>query len=267
MLIDVHGHFYTERAGRADWREVNARRLAAGERVGITAVVASILGSYGHQSPTYFPSRDDVTHANDRMVELAREHPGRVLAYCLVNPNYAEHALAEIRRRLDQGAIGVKLAASRRADDPLLDPIAALAGERGVPILHHVWHGRGQEWPGQEASDAVELGALAARHPNTKFIVAHLGGGGDWAHTLRAVAQLANLWVDLSGSGVDLEMLERALALLGPQRLVWGCDLTVDTGWAKLRYLEARALPSADVEAIRYRNALAIFPVGAFGGD
>ena len=41
-----------------------------------------------------------------------------------------------------RGAIGIKLLASRRADDPLLDPIAELAAEHGLPVLHHIWQHR-----------------------------------------------------------------------------------------------------------------------------
>src|SRR3989442_7182733 len=74
--------------------------------------------------------------------------------------------------------VGIKLAASRRATDPLLDPICELARERGVPVLHHVWQHRRRDWPGQEASDGQELAALAARHPQVRFILAHIGGGG-----------------------------------------------------------------------------------------
>ena len=135
MLIDVHAHFYTERSGRADWQVTNTARLDAGHKIGITSHVASILGTWGMYSPTYFPSPEDITHANDRMIELAQVHRD-VLGYCVVNPNYTEHALTEIDLRLKQGMIGVKLAASRRANDELLDPIATLAGENGVPILH-----------------------------------------------------------------------------------------------------------------------------------
>lgn len=267
MLIDVHGHFYTERSGRTDWEAVNRRRMTCGERVGITHVVASILGTYGFRSPTYFPSPEDVGHANDAMLAIARAHPGRVLGYCLANPNYTDHALREIERRLDQGMVGVKLAASRRATDPLLAPIAELAGERGVPILHHVWQHRRREWPGQEASDSSELCELAARHPRTRFILAHLGGGGDWAHTLRVARDVTNVWVDLSGSGVDRAMLTGALELLGAERLVWGTDLTMDTAAAKLRFIESQGLAPNAVERIRAGNARAIFPAGAFDGD
>ena len=138
MLIDVHAHFLHDRTPRSDWRERNASRLRAGERVGITIHVASILGSWGLTSPTYFPSPGDCRYGNDFMLRLQREHPDRIRGYVVVNPNYTEHAVEEIRRCLDAGMIGVKLAASRRADDPLLDPICAVAAERGVPVLHHI---------------------------------------------------------------------------------------------------------------------------------
>lgn len=268
MLIDVHAHFYCPHSSRADWRELNERRLAAGERIGITAHVASILGTWGRRSPTYFPSPDDARHANDEMLELQGRHRGLVFGYCVVNPNYTDRALAEIERCLTAGMIGVKLAASRRANDSLVDPIARLAGERGVPILHHVWQHRRRDRPGQEASDAVELAELARRHAETQFILAHLGGGGDWSHSLGAVASTPNIWIDLSGSGVDPDMIEQALRAVGVGRLLWGADLTLDTGWAKLRYLESLGLDATEVAAVRYANALTVFPPGAFdAGD
>ena len=266
MLIDVHAHFLHDRTPRSDWRERNASRLRAGERVGITIHVASILGSWGLTSPTYFPSPGDCRYGNDFMLRLQREHPDRIRGYVVVNPNYTEHAVEEIRRGLDAGMIGVKLAASRRADDPLLDPICAVAAERGVPVLHHIWQHRRRDYPGQEASDAVELGRLAARHRSVAFILAHIGGGGDWLHTLPVVRRLPNVLVDLSGSGVDGGMLEACLDAVGVERLLWGCDLTIETGWAKLRYLE-RILSPADLDHVRRRNAVRIFPPGAFPSD
>ena len=264
MLIDVHAHFYTEKSGRGDWREVNARRLEAGARIGITAHVASVLGTWGARSPVYFPSPDDVIHANDGMAACCAEHPGLVFGYCLVNPNYTEHAIREIETRCAAGFVGVKLAASRRADDGLLDPIADAARRVGVPILQHVFQHRRRDWPSQEASDATELAALAGRHPGTKFILAHLGGGGDWQHSLRALGDVPNVWVDLSGSGIDTGMLEASIESVGVARLLWGADVTLDTGFAKLRFLERLGLPDAEVSAIRHGNAEAVFPRGAF---
>ena len=263
MLIDVHAHFLTDRAPRGDWRERNASRLRAGERIGITVHVASILGTWGGTSPTYFPSPPDLEHANDAMLALQRAHPGRVRGYVAVNPNFTAHAEREIRRGIGAGMIGVKLAASRRADDPLLDPIAGRAREYRVPVLHHIWQHRRRDWPGQEASDAVELCSLARRYPEVHFILAHIGGGGDWLHSLRAARGVGNVLVDLSGSGVDGGMLEACLDAVGVERMLWGCDLTIETGWAKLRYL-AQLLPPAQFQQVAWRNAARIFPPQAF---
>ena len=264
-LIDVHAHFYHPESPRGDWAAVNAARLRAGERIGISWHVASVLGSWGATSPTYFASPLDLTRGNDVQLALQAALPDRVRSYVHVNPNFPEHALAEIARAVPAGAIGVKLSASRRADDPLLDAIAGEAGARGLPILHHVWQWRRRDWPMQEASDGVELGRLAARHPGTTFILAHIGGGGDYQHSYAAVAELPNVVLDLSGSGVDRGMLDGALAAVGPRRLLWACDVTIETGLAKLWALDHVGLDADGLADIRWRNAVRIFPPGAFG--
>jgi predicted TIM-barrel fold metal-dependent hydrolase len=163
--------------------------------------------------------------------------------------------------------IGIKLAASRRASDPLLDPIAALAAERGVPILQHAWQHRRRDVAGQEISDALDLAVLAGRHPRARFILAHIGGGGDWAHSLRALVDVPNVWVDLSGSGVDRGMLDLCVECVGVGRLLWGTDLTMDTGLAKLRHLSAMGCAPDEVERVRWRNAADLFGAAALGVD
>jgi predicted TIM-barrel fold metal-dependent hydrolase len=263
-LVDAHAHFYHAAAGRADWADVNAARFRAGERIGITYHVASVLGSYGFSSPTYFPSPADVTRGNDAMLDLVDRERDRVRMFTTVNPNYTDHALREIERCTARGAIGVKLLASRRADDPLLDPIAEVAAAHHLPVLHHIWQHRTREWPSQEISDGADLARLAARHPNTTFILAHVGGGGDYLHTFHAVADVPNIYPDLSGSGVDRGMLDAAVAALGARRLLWGCDLTMCTGLAKLRALDTIGLEPSDIEDIRWRNAARIFPANSF---
>ena len=55
-------------------------------------------------------------------------------------------------------------------------------------------------------------------------------------------------------------MLDEAVGALGSQRLLWGCDLTMETGLAKLRALENTGLSSADdIRDIRWRNAARVF--------
>ncbi len=268
-LIDVHAHFHTAASGRTDWEAYNDSRLRAGDLMGLCAHVASVLGSWGHSSPTYFSSPDDLTAANAWMQAFARadaERAGwqRVFSYVAVNPNFGAHALEQIVSGLAEGAVGIKLAASRKADDVLLDEIAAAAADHNVPILHHVWQDRRHEWPGQDASDGVELGRLAARHPASRVLLAHMGGGGDWAHTLHAVRDVPNLVVDLSGSGIDRGMMDATIAALGASRVLWAADLTLCTGLTKAWALEAIGLSASEIADIRWRNAVRLFPRAQF---
>jgi len=263
-LIDVHAHFFHARGPRADWAAVNDARFRAGERIGITYHVASILGSWGLSSPVYFPSPSDVTDGNDAMLAIARAHPDRVRAYVTVNPNHTAHAVAEIDRCVARGAVGVKLAASRRADDPLLDAVCEAAARHGLPILHHIWQHRTRDWPSQEISDGADLAVLARRHPAVTFILAHIGGGGDYMHTFPAIVDAPNVVVDVSGSGVDRGMLDEAILRLGAERVLWGSDVTMETGLAKLMGVEAIRLTADQTALIRWGNARRIFPAGSF---
>jgi predicted TIM-barrel fold metal-dependent hydrolase len=258
-LIDVHAHFFYDGCGRADWDALNTARFRAGERIGISVHIASILGSWGRFSPTYFASPADTTRGNDAMQAIADANPHRVRWYVAVNPNDTDFALAEIDRRVGAGAVGVKVAAARRADDSLLDPIAERAGVGGLPILHHIWQHRRRHWPSQDASDGADLARLAVRHPGTNFILAHIGGGGDYHHTFAAVREIPNIYLDLSGSGVDRGMLDDAYAAVGAKRLIWGADITLCTGLAKLWALEVIGLTSDEMADVKWRNALRIF--------
>ena len=263
-LVDAHAHFLFDGCGRAAWQAVNAARMRAGRAIGIWYHVASILGSFGFSSPTYFPSPADVTAGNDAMRAIAAGDPEHIRMYVTVNPNFTAHATEEIERCAAAGAIGVKLAASRRASDPLLDPVCEAAARHGLPILHHIWQHRTREWPSQEISDGLDLAELARRHPTVSFILAHIGGGGDYMHTFPAIADVPNVYADLSGSGVDRGMLDEAILRLGAERLIWGSDVTMETGLAKLMGFEAIRLTEAAVALIRAGNARRIFPPGSF---
>src|SRR2546421_7379960 len=139
MLVDVHAHFYHQRTPRADWRERNESRLTAGRKIGITVHVASILGSFGLTSPTYFPSPRDVTAGNDALLALQRAHPETIRGYVCVNPNYTAHARAEIVGCLEAGLSGVNGAAGRAPAHPLRGVIAAPAAQPRVAVVLAVW--------------------------------------------------------------------------------------------------------------------------------
>ncbi|MCC6929595.1 MAG: amidohydrolase [Gemmatimonadaceae bacterium] len=265
-LIDVHAHFFQPDAGKGDWATLNARRLEAGAAIGIRYHVTSVLGTWGATSPTYFQSPNDTVQGNDFALRMHADHPAHVRAYVAVNPNDGEFAVREIERCVAHGAVGLKLAAARRCDDAVLDAVIERARAYGLPVLHHIWQHRRRHWPGQDISDGADLAQLASRFPTVQFILAHIGGGGDYAHTFDAVRDVPNIHLDLSGSGIDRGMLDGAFDAVGARRLLWGGDLTLCTGLAKLWALDLVIASDEALHDVRWRNAARLFPPGAFPG-
>ena len=115
---------------------------------------------------------------------------------------------------------GIKLWISVHATDPRLDPIMARAAELGVPVLHHAWY-KATEFIFNESSTA-EIADLARRHPDVTIIMAHLAGGG-W-RGVRDIVPCPNVVVDTSGAQPIDGVVEYAVELLGPERVVFGSD-------------------------------------------
>jgi predicted TIM-barrel fold metal-dependent hydrolase len=96
---------------------------------------------------------------NDRVADLARAHPGRLLGFARVDP-LAPGAGAELERALGLGLRGLFLHPWEDAfsvTDPAVDP---LIGEWPVIVA------TGYPW----VSEGLQVGELARRHPQTTFV-------------------------------------------------------------------------------------------------
>jgi predicted TIM-barrel fold metal-dependent hydrolase len=91
--------------------------------------------------------------------------------------------------------------------------IARFGGERKLPVFIHLYAKR----------DAVNLLKLAAAHPETIFVVAHLLGLEVFAAAGPALPR--NFYFDISPPNLNpLRLVKRALAVFGPERLLLGSD-------------------------------------------
>jgi hypothetical protein len=70
--------------------------------------------------------------------------------------------------------------------------------------------------------------------------------------------------MDLSGSGIDRGMIDAAMQAVGASRLLWAADLTLCTGLTKLRALAHTGASPDEIAAMRWKNAVRIFPPHAF---
>ena len=105
-------------------------------------------------------------------------------------------------------------------------------------------------------SDGGHLAELARRYPEVMLICAHISGGGDWEWTIKALRHASNVLLDTSGSVTDAGTVEMAAAVVGADRLVFGCDSSMTAGVGKLR---GANLSAHDKEKILGGNMMRLF--------
>jgi len=158
---------------------------------------------------------DGYPPANDMVLEVAAATDGLLTPFCRVSPNNGD-ARAEAERALAAGARGIKLhprAEQFTLDHPAVGDLAAIADERGLPILIHA--GRGIPALGAHAVQ------LAGAYPNARFILAH-AGVCDLSWIWRVAADHPNLLFDTAWwMPADLQAL---FALVPPGQVLFASD-------------------------------------------
>ena len=227
-VIDCHAHL--SHRSRATWEADDRKLIEAADKLGIDQLCCSIL------TPRRPATADGFRECNRWTADGMRRFPGRVLGYCYVNPGYGREALEEVRRCVgDRGFIGIKLYNEYTCTEPVVFPIVELAIELGVPILQHASHSHYFVEDQPRMSDGGHLAELARRYPEAILICAHISGGGDWEWTIKALRHATNVLLDTSGSVTDEGTVELAAAVVGVDRLLFGCDSSMTAGVGKIR--------------------------------
>lgn len=227
-VIDCHAHL--SHRSRATWEADDRKLIEAADKLGIDQLCCSTL------TPRQPATADGFRECNRWTADGMRRFPGRVLGYCYVNPGYGREALDEIRRCIgDRGFIGIKLYNEYTCTESVVFPIVELAIELGVPILQHASHSHYFVEDQPRMSDGGHLAELARRYPEAILICAHISGGGDWEWTIKALRHATNVLLDTSGSVTDEGTVELAAAVVGVDRLLFGCDSSMTAGVGKIR--------------------------------
>ena len=228
MVIDCHAHL-THR-GRSTWKESDRKLIEAADKLGIDRLCCSILTPRRPSTPEGF------RECNRWVADAAKRFPGRVLGYCYVNPGYTREALEEVKYCInDLRLVGIKLYNEYFSAEPVVFPVVELAIELHVPILQHAGHSHYFVEAQPRLSDGGHLAELSQRYPEAMLICGHLGGGGDWEWTTKALRHAPTVYLDTSGSVVDEGMIEMAAEVLSVERLLFGCDMSMTAGVGKIR--------------------------------
>jgi len=227
-VIDCHAHL--NHRSRATWEADDRKLIEAADKLGIDQLCCSTL------TPHWPATLDGFRECNRWTADGMRRFPDRVLGYCYVNPGYGREAMEEIRRYVgDGGFIGIKLYNEYTCTEPVVFPIVELAIELGLPILHHASHSHYFVEDQPRLTDSGHLAELARRYPEAMLICAHISGGGDWEWTIKAARHAPNVLLDTSGSVTDADTVDMAVAVVGVDRVVFGCDSSMTAGVGKIR--------------------------------
>jgi predicted TIM-barrel fold metal-dependent hydrolase len=174
-MIDSQVHAYEANTPKRPWHTVpnwpnhvtGDEMVAAMDKVGVDgAIFISAFSMY----------RYDASYA----VEVQRAHPGRFAIVKPVDPEHPDVADIVADWKKTPGAVGIRIMLTkenkREPDDPGLDRIARAAVRHDFPVNLLCW-------------DNLDAGtALVDRHPDTRFIIDHLGILQPWGAAGAAAA-------------------------------------------------------------------------------
>jgi len=244
--IDIHVHHrWVNPDERPDYQLERLKTLA--QQSGIDKVLLLTGGS--GRSPEELQQRNDCTG------RLVQEDPGFYLGAMYLSGNHDRAFIRqEAKRCVSAGMVAIKQGTEINARDERIDPIAEVAAELDIPILFHAWYKVVDKKPNE--SDGSDIGHLARRHPDTRFIMAHLTGVG--RRGVQDVEGLPNVWVDTCGGWYDTEMVEYAVRHMGADRVLYGSDYIGRDYAPQLGRVLGARLSDEDKEKILWRNAAAL---------
>jgi predicted TIM-barrel fold metal-dependent hydrolase len=215
--------------------------------------LVGILDKYGIDRGVIFStvstlsrSPEEFIRGNREVIKALGEYPDRFWGSCTVHPHFLEESLEELefcRNKFGfpwMGEMCPYLGGYSATSDEMLEVIGR-ASDLGYIVHLHC------------NNDEVER--IITEFPDTPFVFAHLQGFGDCERRYRLVASRENLYVDISGSEVVRHgILELALEIAGPERLLFGSDLIIDNPIPTIARIDDLDILKSDKERIFWRN-------------
>ena len=273
MIIDVHVHIcppdvrFRREAYLPDEPEFAAiYENPKAKLVGATELIQTMDAQGVDQAVVFgFPWRTEDTFRlnNDYVLDSAARFPDRLIPFACFEATHAQ-AAEETERCLQLGARGIGELAfysagiDERARKALI-PLAKICAEAGALISLHTNEPIGHTYPGKSPMTLAQVYALLEATPNTRWILAHLGGGLPFYAFLKKEVRdvLNNVWFDTAA----MPFLYRPQALkamaeaVGLDKLLLGTDFPLLPPKRYYRELEVSGLDQNECSALLGQNA------------
>ena len=233
-IIDIHSHIGCDQRFLLEGHE--DRIIRAMNKYGIK--VAFVSGTHSLLA--------DFRVGNEHVLRAISKYPERFVGLVTVNPYYEERAIEELHKYLRIGFKGIKMHPVY-FNLPLTDELSLRVIEEAerlnVPVMAHSYDG------------GVEVSKVAELFPNLTIIMYHMGGV-KWKEGIERVKKYDNVYAEISSSVTDRGMVEKAVEVLGYERVLFGVDMPyLDPAVSLGKVLGAKISREAK-EAILCENAL-----------
>ncbi|MEE9285337.1 MAG: amidohydrolase family protein [Dehalococcoidia bacterium] len=281
MRIDAHAHVFPPglaSTGRGHYLELDLtyRTLYADPRAPLSTAEA-LLDSMDQCGidKTFLVNIGWATHelcreTNDYILDAARRHPRRFVAFCSVNPLAGKEAVGEIERCAALGARGLgELHPDSQgydlADPHVMGPIVQAAARRDMVILTHASEPVGHLYPGKGQVTPRALYQFITNFPDQPIICAHWGGGLPFYALMPEVRRaLKNVVFDTAASPFLYEpaVFETVAGLVGPEKILLGTDYPLIKQERLLRQVQESSLSAQAQELVLGGNAARLLGLG-----
>lgn len=275
MIIDVHSHAWAYPTHFNDDFREQAKRARAGVEVDLTVRYEEYCKAATEDTITVVfggKARLSGLWVDDQYVaDYVQAHPDKLVGYLSVDPTQPgwqdelRHGHEELKLE------GIKLLpmyAGFRPDDPSLEPLWQYATVHRLPVLLHT----GTTFVAQAPLECTlprHLDVVAARFPEVKIIMAHLGHPYE-GEAIVTARKHPNVYVDISALHYRPFQFYQSLMLVQEYgvwpKLLFGSDYPFTTVNASIdglrnlnRMLEGTALPrlnEEEIERLIYRDSL-----------
>jgi uncharacterized protein len=175
--------------------------------------------------------------------------------YVVVNPNYMEESLDEVRKYADNPKfIGVKYHpeyCKKPADCEEMIPLFQMMEALNAPVLIHTF--------GDGLSSPLRLHNVNSKFPNVKLIAAHMGGNRFDLGIQLAKEANQNVFLEICSTDISCDKIKLAMDAAGAERILFGTDYSLFDPSYTIGAVESSQLANMERQMLFYENALKVF--------
>ncbi len=186
---------------------------------------------------------------NREVARAVERYPGRFWGACVVNPLFIDEALREMeycRKELGFAWVGelcnytVPYEYTIKEFELLVEKAVEL---KMVLDVH---------------TNLQEMEYIIEKFPDAKIVFPHFGDNKEYAHIFKRIDLVArnnNCYLDTSGSGHErMGMLEYAVGTIGPDRVLFGSDFSINDPGTVLARVQNSFLTKAQKQKVLAEN-------------